>query len=102
RAHWVDFLAADPSIRSNTGVCLKVIYPSAAELPHAGQATFVKSLCDILEAEQVAFDIGSYRDAPPGIRIWCGATIETCDIETLTPWLDFAFAKTMIDFVKAA
>jgi phosphoserine aminotransferase len=102
RTRWVDFLAADPSIRSNTSVCLKVIDPSVSALPPAGQAAFVKSLCDLLEAEHAALDIGSYRDAPPGIRIWCGATIETRDIEALTPWLDFAFAKTMIDFVKAA
>ncbi len=102
RTHWVDFLAGDPSIRSNTSVCLKVIEPSVAALAHAAQDAFAKSLCDLLEAEQVAFDIGSYRDAPPGIRIWCGATIETRDIEALTPWLDYAFAKAMIDFVKAA
>jgi phosphoserine aminotransferase len=100
--HWVDFLAADPKIRSNTSVCLKIIDPSVAALPHAGQAAFAKSLSDLLEAEKVAFDIGSYRDAPPGIRIWCGATVETSDIQALTPWLDFAFAKTKIDFVKAA
>ncbi len=102
RTHWVDFLASDPNIRSHTSVCLKVIDPSVAALAPAGQAAFAKSLCDLLEAEEVAFDIGSYRDAPPGIRIWCGATIETRDIEALTPWLDLAFAKTMIDFVKAA
>jgi phosphoserine aminotransferase len=101
-AHWVYFLAADPKTRSNTSVCLKVVDPSVAALPHAGQAAFAKSLCDLLEAEKVAFDIGSYRDAPPGIRIWCGATVERSDIEALTPWLDFAFAKTKIDFVKAA
>lgn len=102
RTRWVDFLAADPSIRSNTSVCLKIIDPSVSALPPAQQAAFVKSLCDLLEAEHAALDIGSYRDAPPGIRIWCGATIETRDIEALTPWLDFAFAKTMIDSVKAA
>jgi phosphoserine aminotransferase len=100
--HWVDFLAADPKIRSNTSVCLKIIDPSVAALPHAGQAAFAKSLSDLLEAEKVAFDTGAYRDAPPGIRIWCGATVETSDIQALTPWLDFAFAKTKIDFVKAA
>jgi len=102
RTYWVDFLAADPTIRSNTSVCLKVIDPAIAALPHASQSAFAKSLSDLLEAEEVAFDIGSYRDAPPGIRIWCGATIETHDIEALAPWLDYAFAKTKIDFVKAA
>jgi phosphoserine aminotransferase len=100
--YWVDFLAADPKIRSNTSVCLKIIDPSVAALPHAGQAAFAKSLSDLLEAEKVAFDTGAYRDAPPGIRIWCGATVETSDIQALAPWLDFAFAKTKIDFVKAA
>src|SRR5262245_21165882 len=102
RTHWVDFLAADAGIRSNTSVCLKVSDPAIAALPLSGQARFAKSLTDLLEAEQVAFDIGSYRDAPPGIRIWCGATVETSDIAALTPWLDFAFAKTKGDFAEAA
>ncbi len=101
-AHWVDFLAGDPKIRSNTSVCLKVIDPAIAALPASGQASFAQSLASLLEAEEVAFDIGSYRDAPPGIRIWCGATIETSDIEALTPWLDFAFAKTKGDLARAA
>jgi phosphoserine aminotransferase len=100
--HWVDFLAADPKIRSNTSICLKVIDPAIAALPKAAQAAFAKALTDLLEAEKVAFDIGSYRGAPPGIRIWCGATVETSDIEALTPWLDFAFAKIKGDFAKAA
>lgn len=101
-ANWVDFLADDPKVRSNTSVCLKVIDPAVAALPEAGQASFSKSLANLLEAEGVAFDIGSYRGAPPGLRIWCGATVETSDIEALTPWLDFAFAKTKGDFAKAA
>jgi phosphoserine aminotransferase len=101
-SHWVDFLAADPKIRSNTSICLKVIDPAIAALPKAAQAAFAKALTDLLEAEKVAFDIGSYRGAPPGIRIWCGATVETSDIEALTPWLDFAFAKIKGDFAKAA
>ncbi len=102
RTPWVDFLAADPKIRSNTSVCLKVVDPAIATLPHAGQAAFAKALEDLLEKEKVAYDIGAYRDAPPGLRIWCGATIETSDIEALTPWLDFAFAKTKGDLAKAA
>jgi phosphoserine aminotransferase len=100
--HGVDFLAADPKIRSNTSVCLKVTDPAVVGLSPFGQASFAKSLAELLEAEQVAFDIGSYRDAPPGIRIWCGPTIETSDVEALTPWLDYAFAKTKGDFAKAA
>jgi phosphoserine aminotransferase len=100
--HWVDFLAADPKIRSNTSICLKVIDPAIIALPKAAQAAFARALTDLLEAEKIAFDISSYRGAPPGIRIWCGATVETSDIEALTPWLDFAFAKIKGDFAKAA
>jgi phosphoserine aminotransferase len=102
RTPWVDFLAADPRIRSNSSVCLKIVDPVVAKLPPAGQAAFAKALENLLEKENVAFDIGSYRDAPPCLRIWCGATIETSDIEALTPWLDFAFAKTKGDLAKAA
>jgi phosphoserine aminotransferase len=102
RTQWVDFLTADPAIRSNTSVCLKVVDPSVTALPPAGQAAFAKALVDLLEKEKVAFDIGAYRGAPSGIRIWCGATIETSDIEALTPWLDFAFAKTKGELAKAA
>lgn len=102
RTAWVDFLASDPQIRSNTSVCLKIVDPAVATLPQAGQAAFAKSIENVLEAEKVAYDIGAYRDAPPGLRIWCGATIETSDIEALTPWLDFAFAKSKADLAKAA
>lgn len=102
RTPWVDFLAADPRTRSNTSICLKIVDPAVSTLSPAGQAAFAKSLVDLLEKEKVAYDIGSYRGAPPGIRIWCGATVETADIEALTPWLDFAFAKTKADLAKAA
>ncbi len=102
RTPWVDFLAADPRTRSNSSVCLKVVDPAVAALAPAGQAAFAKAFENLLEKEKVAFDIGAYRDAPPGLRIWCGATVETSDIETLTPWLDFAFAKTKGDLAKAA
>jgi phosphoserine aminotransferase len=98
----VDFLATDPKVRSNTSVCLQIVDPAVTTLPHVGQAAFAKSIENLLEMEKVAYDIGSYRDAPPGLRIWCGATIETRDIEALTPWLDFAFAKTKADLAKAA
>ena len=102
RTPWVDFLAADPRIRSNTSVSLKVVDPAIAALAPAAQAAFAKALEILLEQENVAYDIGAYRDAPPGLRIWCGATVETSDIEALTPWLDFAFAKTKGDLAKAA
>ena len=91
RTEWVDFLASDPAVRSNTGVCLKVVDPRVTALPAAGQAEFAKSLATLLEREGVALDAASYRSAPPGLRIWCGATIERSDLEALTPWLDWAF-----------
>lgn len=78
---WIDFLAARPEIRSNTSVCLTV------KLPESG----VKAMIRLLEAEGVAYDIGAYRDAPAGLRIWCGASIETEDLEALLPWLDWAY-----------
>ncbi len=98
----MELLAADPRVRSNTSVCLKVVDPAVAALALAGQAAFAKALENLLEKEKVAYDIGAYRAAPPGLRIWCGATVETSDIEALTPWLDFAFAKTKGDLAKAA
>ena len=91
---WVEFLAADPACRSNTSVCLKVVDPRITGLSDDAQADFAKKLAAALEKEGVALDVGGYRDAPPGLRIWCGATVETSDLEALTPWLDWAFAKT--------
>ena len=90
---WVDFLAVDPVIRSNTSVCLKVVDPAVAALSETAQADFAKKLSSLLEKEGVALDIGGYRDAPPGLRIWCGATVEADDLQALTPWLDWAFAS---------
>ena len=87
---WVDFLAAVPATRSNTSVCLKVVDPQVASLTADAQAAFAKDLAGLLEKEKVAFDIGAYRDAPPGLRIWCGATVETSDVKALTAWLDYA------------
>jgi phosphoserine aminotransferase len=102
RTPWVDFLATDPKVRSNTSVCLKIVDPAVAALPLAAEAAFAKSIENLLEKEKAAYDIGAYRDAPPGLRIWCGATIETSDIEALTPWLDYAFAQTKAALAKAA
>ncbi len=90
---WVDFLAEDPKTRSNTSVCLKVVDPKIVALPADAQADFAKKLASLLEKEGVALDIGGYRDAPPGLRIWCGSTVEASDVEALTPWLDWAFAE---------
>ncbi len=88
---WVEFLAANPDHRSNTSVCLKVVDPRVTALSADAQADFAKNLASALEKEGVALDVGGYRDAPPGLRIWCGATVETSDLEALTPWLDWAF-----------
>ena len=90
---WVDFLAVDPATRSNTSVCLKVVDPAITALAPDAQANFAKALAGALEKEKIAFDIGAYRDAPPGLRIWCGATIEASDLATLTHWLDWSFAE---------
>jgi phosphoserine aminotransferase len=89
----VDFLAEVGATRSNTSVCLRFADPMVVALDDAGQQAFVKALTAALEAEKVAYDIASYRDAPPGLRIWCGATVEIADLEALTPWLDWAFAN---------
>ncbi len=99
---WIDFLAKAPAIRSNTSVCLKVVDPAITALPADAQATFVKNLAAALEKEGIAYDIDAYRDAPPGLRVWCGATVEARDVETLTLWLDWAFAKTKEALPKAA
>ena len=88
RTHWVDFLARDPATRSNTSVCLKVVDPAITALSPDAQAAFAKALATALEKEKIAFDIGGYRDAPPGLRIWCGATVEAADVTALTHWLD--------------
>lgn len=99
---WVDFLASDAAIRSNTSVCMKVVDPQITALPADKQAAFAKALVDAIEKDGAAFDIGAYRDAPPGLRVWCGATIETKDVEALTHWLDWAFAETKAHLAKAA
>ncbi len=91
--NWIDHLAADPATRSNTSICLKIVDPAVAALDEKAQRGFVKKMEKLLEAEDAAFDIGGYRDAPPGLRIWCGATVETADIKALGPWLDWAFHK---------
>ncbi|MDP8986577.1 MAG: phosphoserine transaminase [Pseudomonadota bacterium] len=93
RTPWVDFLVSDAAARSNTSVCLKIVDARVTSLSEADQADFSKKLAAILEQEGVALDAASYRSAPPGLRIWCGATIEKSDVQSLTPWLDWAFAR---------
>ncbi len=102
RATWIDFLARDPAIRSNTSVCLKVVDPAVSRLAPEAQAAFVKGIAAALDKEGVAFDIDAYRDAPPGLRIWCGSTVERADVEALTLWLDWAYAKAKDALAKAA
>ena len=99
---WIDFLAREPATRSNTSVCLKVVDPEIVALPADAQAAFAKALASLLEKEKIAYDIGAYRDAPPGLRIWCGATIEAADVAALTQWLDWAFALEKAKLTKAA
>lgn len=95
RTPWVDFLVSDPAIRSNTSVCLKVVDARVIAQPDAVQAKFAKNLAAILEKEGVALDAASYRSAPPGLRLWCGATIEQRDVQLLTSWLDWAFSTCL-------
>jgi phosphoserine aminotransferase len=94
---WIAPLADDPATWSNTGVCLKVVDPKVAALDDAGQAAFAKKLSDLLEKEGVALDAASYRSAPPGLRIWCGATVEKADVEALIPWIEWAFATCVAE-----
>jgi phosphoserine aminotransferase len=101
-ANWIDFLAGDPAQRSNTSVCLKVVDPAVSRLPADAQAAFVKGIAAALESEGVAYDIESYRDAPPGLRIWCGSTVEKSDVEALTPWLDWAYGNAKAKLAKGA
>ncbi len=102
RTPWIEHLATDPATRSNTSVCLKVVAPEVTSRPAEAQAAFAKTLADLLDKEGVAFDIGGYRDAPPGLRIWCGGTVETSDVVALTHWLDWAYAQASSELAKAA
>ncbi|MFT4570049.1 MAG: phosphoserine aminotransferase [Candidatus Binatia bacterium] len=92
RTDWVDFLATEPTTRSCTSMCLKVVDPWFEGLSGDDQAAALKKMVGLLDVEGVAYDIAGYRDAPPGLRVWGGATIERSDLEALLPWLDWAFA----------
>ncbi|WP_135467829.1 phosphoserine transaminase [Crenalkalicoccus roseus] len=102
RTPWVAFLAERPETRSCTSICLTIAAPWFRALDAERQAQAAKRLAAILEKEGVAYDIGAYRDAPPGLRIWGGATVETGDIRALLPWLDWAFAQVEAEFGKVA
>jgi phosphoserine aminotransferase len=95
RTPWVANLATDPATRSNTSVCLSIVDPAVIALPAEQQERIAKTMAAMLDKEDVAKDIGSYRDAPPGLRIWTGATVEAADLAALTPWLDWAFAEAV-------
>lgn len=99
---WIAFLAKDAAIRSNTSVCLVFSDPAVQALPADAQAAFAKAVAGAIEKNGAGFDIGAYRDAPPGLRIWCGATVETADVEALTHWIAWAFAEAKAGLAKAA
>ena len=102
RTAWVDFLAEKVDTRSNTSVCLKVVDPDVTALSDDDQAAFAKKIADLLDKEGVANDIAGYRDAPAGLRIWAGATVETSDMRALMPWLDWAYAEAKAALKAAA
>jgi phosphoserine aminotransferase len=95
RTDWIDFLAGDPASRSTTSVCLKIVDDRVTALDEAGRQAFVKRMKALLEVEGAAFDVESHRNAPAGLRLWCGCTVETADVVAVTPWLDWAFAHTV-------
>jgi phosphoserine aminotransferase len=99
---WIDFLAEDPAIRSNTSVCMKVVDPAITSLAPDAQADFSKKLVALVEKEGAGYDFAHYRDAPAGLRIWCGATVEARDVALLTQWIDWAFAEMKSSLAKAA
>ncbi|TDX65682.1 phosphoserine aminotransferase [Methylosinus sp. sav-2] len=99
---WFTHLAQDPATRSNTGVCLVFADPAVAALPRAEQSTLAARIVGLVEKEGAGFDFGAYRDAPPGLRIWCGATVEASDVAALTQWIDWAYAEAAAQSAKAA
>jgi phosphoserine aminotransferase len=102
RTPWIDNLAKDPATRSTTSVCLKIVDRAVTSLGVDAQWSFIKELCALLEKEGVAYDIATHRDAPPGLRIWCGATVELADLEALTLWLDWGFGTAKEKLPQAA
>ena len=97
RTAWIDFLASRAEIRSTTSVCLKIVDPRVVALDEEARQAFVKRMKVLLEAEDAAFDVESYRAAPAGLRLWCGATVETADVIAATPWLDWAFETAVAE-----
>jgi phosphoserine aminotransferase len=101
RTPWIEFLAKDPAIRSETSVVLEFTDPMIRDLPPGGRQEFAAKLCTLLEREGVGFDLNSHRSAPPGLRIWCGCTVEEDDLEALTPWIEWAYATVAADLQAA-
>jgi phosphoserine aminotransferase len=99
---WAEFLARDKNTRSNTSVCVAVVDPAVKALSADSQVAFIKAMAGALEKEHAAYDVAGHRDAPPHIRVWAGATVETSDIEALLPWLDWAFSEAKTSLAKAA
>ena len=97
RTDWIDYLAEDPATRSTTSVCLKIVDPRVAAMDEPARQALVRRMKALVEEEGAAFDIESHRNAPAGLRIWCGCTVDTADVEALTPWLDWAFATAMTE-----
>jgi len=102
RTPWIANLAEDRATWSNTSVCLKIVDRDVMALSEDVQAQVAKDVVALLEAEGVAFDFGAYRDAPAGLRIWCGSTVETADVEALLPWIEWAFGEVKASLTKAA
>ena len=98
KSKWAAFLAEDKATRSNTSICLKIVDEAYLRLAAEEQAKSAKAIVSLLEKENAAYDVGAYRDAPAGLRVWGGATVETADIEALLPWLDWAFAEIKMKF----
>ncbi|MCX7900259.1 MAG: phosphoserine aminotransferase, partial [Methylocystis sp.] len=101
RTPWIDYLAKVPATRSNTGVCLVFSDACVAKTADA-RAELAKKMVAMIEKEDAAYDFGAYRDAPPGFRIWCGATVEAANISLLTEWLDWAYAQASAELARAA
>jgi len=97
RTDWIDYLAVDPATRSTTSVCLKIVDPRVSAMAEDARQALVRRMKALVEDEGAAFDIESHRNAPAGLRIWCGCTVETADIEALTPWLDWAFETALAE-----
>jgi len=102
RTGWVEFLAEAPNVRSNTSVCLQIVDRDVTDMDAAKRDAIARDIADLLAEEAVAYDIASHRDAPAGLRIWAGATVEKADLEALMPWLDWAFATVKQRHAEAA